>query len=89
MLLAFTRSRNPMVLVDADRRQVDANGAYLRLLGYRRDALLGEPLYSFVAGGPVASAAEWRAALAERRFTGEAELVCADATHCRRVTDHA
>jgi PAS domain S-box-containing protein len=77
---AFTQSRNPMALVDDNRRHVDVNGAYLRLLGYRSNELLGQPVYSLVAGGPLVSEAEWRAALAEGRFTGEAELVCADAT---------
>ena len=52
---AFKQSRNAMVLLDARRRHVDANGAYLKLLGYRRDALIGKPVYSFVVGGPLAS----------------------------------
>jgi PAS domain S-box-containing protein len=75
---AFRQSRNAMVLVDDQRRHVDANGAYLRLIGHARDDLVGRPIYRFVAGGPLASPAEWNAALAEGRFTGEAELVCAD-----------
>jgi PAS domain S-box-containing protein len=52
---AFRQSRNAMVLVDEQRLQVDANGAYLRLLGYERAALLGRPIYRFVAHGPLAS----------------------------------
>jgi PAS domain S-box-containing protein len=75
---AFTQSRNAMVLVDGRRRQVDANGAYLKLLGYDRQAIVGRPIYRFVAGGPLASPEEWKTALASGRFTGEAELVCAD-----------
>lgn len=75
---AFTQSRNPMVLLDDQRRHVDANGPYLKLLGYRRDALVGRPVHELVAGGPQASPQEWAAALAERRFTGEAELVRCD-----------
>lgn len=71
---AFTQSRNPMVLVDSRRRYVDANGAYLRLVGYRRDQLIGGPIYSHIVDGPRASSAEWDAALAKGRFTGETQL---------------
>jgi PAS domain S-box-containing protein len=75
---AFRQSRNAMVLVDADRRHVDANGAYLKLLGYARAAIIGRPVYAFVAEGPLASAEDWDAALASGRFAGETDLVCAD-----------
>ena len=34
---------------------IDVNGAYLNLLGYRRQALIGLPLYRFVAGPSRAS----------------------------------
>jgi DNA-binding CsgD family transcriptional regulator len=75
---AFRQSSNAMVLVDARRRQVDANGAYLKLLGYTRRAVIGTPVYAFVADGPLASPEEWDAAIASDRFTGETELVCAN-----------
>jgi PAS domain S-box-containing protein len=75
---AFTQSRNPMVLLDDQRRHVDANGAYLKLVGYRREALVGRAIYEMIKDGPRASPQEWAAALAEPRFTGEAELVRAD-----------
>jgi PAS domain S-box-containing protein len=75
---AFAQSRNPMALVDDERVYVDVNGAHVRLMGYRRDALLGRHLYDFVAGGPLASPAQWAAALKAGDFTGEAELLCAD-----------
>jgi DNA-binding CsgD family transcriptional regulator len=67
-----------MVLLDARRCHVDANGAYLKLLGHGRDDLLGRPIYRFVAGGPVASPDEWAAALAAGEFTGEVDLLSAD-----------
>lgn len=73
---AFAQSKNAMVLVDDRRRHVDANGAYLRLLGYRRDAIIGRPIYDFVADGPLASPSEWKAAVEAGRFTGEVELLC-------------
>jgi PAS domain S-box-containing protein len=75
---AFRQSRNAMVLVDDRRIQTDVNGAYLKLLGYPRARLIGEPLYRFVAERSRASGEEWAAALAVGRFTGEAEMVCAD-----------
>jgi PAS domain S-box-containing protein len=75
---AFKRSRNAMVLLDGDRCHVDANGAYLKLLGYRRAELIGRPMYRFVVGGPLVSPAEWRAALRRGEFAGEAELRPAD-----------
>jgi DNA-binding CsgD family transcriptional regulator len=75
---AFLQSRNPMVLVDDQRMHVDANGAYLRILDLRRDAILGLPISRFVAGGPLATPAEWAAATATRRFTGEAHLIGSD-----------
>jgi PAS domain S-box-containing protein len=77
---AFTQSRNPMALVDDHRRHVDVNGAYLNLLGYRRDDVLGRPLWEFVAGGPTVSQARWQTLLAEPRISGEAGLVAADGT---------
>jgi PAS domain S-box-containing protein len=77
-MAAFTQSKNPMALVDARRRLVDTNGAYLRLFGYERSAIIGRPIYRFIAGGPLLSPSEWRSALAAGRFSGEAELICAD-----------
>jgi len=75
---AFTQSRNAMVLLDSHRRHVDANGAYLKLLGHRREDVIGRPVYQFVLGGPQLSPAEWRARLATHQFTGKGQVVCAD-----------
>jgi PAS domain S-box-containing protein len=75
---AFKQSRNAMVLVDDQRVQIDVNGAYLKLLGYGRQDLIGLPLYRFVAGPSRASDREWATALAVGHFTGEADMVCAD-----------
>ena len=41
---AFKASRNAMVLVDDRRIQVDLNGGYLKLLGYVRRELIGQPI---------------------------------------------
>jgi len=75
---AFTQSRNAMVLVDDMRVHVDVNGAYLHLLGYRRDDVIGHPLWEFVDGGPQFTPAEWTAALALGSFSGEGAVVHAD-----------
>jgi PAS domain S-box-containing protein len=75
---AFTNSRNAMALLDAHRVHVDANGAYLKLLGYRAQEVIGRPVYRFVVGGPRLSPAEWTATLAKHQFTGEGELLSAD-----------
>jgi PAS domain S-box-containing protein len=75
---AFRESRNPMVLLDDHRCHVEVNGPYLKLLGYERSELIGRPLYRFVEGGPIATPAEWEAALNTSRFSGEVNLVAAD-----------
>ena len=75
---AFKQSRNPMVLLDHRRRIVEANGAFLKLLGYARNDLVGKPGYRFVVGGPALSSREWAERLAVGHFTGETELLCAN-----------
>jgi PAS domain S-box-containing protein len=75
---AFKQSRNPMALLDGDRRHVDVNGAHLKLLGYKPQELIGHPAWEFVIGGPVVSAEELRAALRAGEFSGEAALRAAD-----------
>jgi PAS domain S-box-containing protein len=72
-----------MVLLDEKRRHVEVNGAYLNLLGYKRDELIGRPVYELVVGGPTVSAERWREILLESRFTGAAELKCADGAQVR------
>jgi PAS domain S-box-containing protein len=77
---AFRQSRNAMVLLDSHRRHIDANGAYVRMLGYPRDEILGVPASQFVAGGPLMTDDEWEVMLDGGPFTGEAGLVTADGT---------
>ena len=77
---AFKQSRNAMVLVDDGRRHVDVNGAYLNLLQYPRDEVIGEPIYRFVADGPLLSPEEWESALARGDFTGKVDMVTRDGT---------
>ena len=75
---AFTRSRNPMVLLDAERRHVEGNGAYVQLLGYGPRQLAGRHVYDFVDGGPLMTEREWRATIHQDRFEGNAVLLTAD-----------
>jgi DNA-binding CsgD family transcriptional regulator len=75
---AFRKSRNAMALVDADRVIVEVNGAFVRLVDRKRDAVVGRPVGEFVVGAPVYTPAEWRAALASGHFSGDVELVRAD-----------
>lgn len=71
---AFTQSRNAMLLVDERRRIVDANGAYLTLLGAERAELIGRHLWEYVVGGPLHTEREWQAHLNQGRFTGTVEM---------------
>lgn len=75
---AFKQSRNAMALADSARLFVDVNGAYLSLFGYRRSELIGQPVFRYVVGGPLATRAEWKAMLAKGEFAGDAELRAAD-----------
>jgi DNA-binding CsgD family transcriptional regulator len=75
---AFKRSRNAMALLDERRRIVDLNGALIGLLERSRTEFIGHPVYEFVAHGPLATEAEWRAALVGPDFLGHVELVRAD-----------
>jgi PAS domain S-box-containing protein len=75
---AFRSSRNPMVLVDGERRIVEPNAAFAGMLGRSRDALVGRHLYTFVAGGPAVTPSEWREALSQGRFHGAATMVRED-----------
>jgi PAS domain S-box-containing protein len=75
---AFRNSSNAMALLDARRCHVDVNGAYLKLIGYERENLVGRPMYELVDGGPLMSPDDWAAALGAGDFTGAADLICAD-----------
>jgi PAS domain S-box-containing protein len=77
---AFKSSRNPMVLLDEQRRNVDVNGAYLKLAGYTRNEVIGRPVWEFVVDGPRATERQWERAIARGELSGQTELVCADGT---------
>jgi DNA-binding CsgD family transcriptional regulator len=52
-------------------------------MGYPRSELIGRPVYDLRLGGPVLSAPEWSALLAQGRFTGTADVVAADGRSVR------
>jgi PAS domain S-box-containing protein len=75
---AFEQSRNAMILTDSQRIIVDVNPALVSLLGRKRDALTGRPVYTIVAGGPLVTDEDWAGAIAEGRFSGVADMVHED-----------
>ena len=77
---AFRESRNAMGLVSETRTLLDVNGAFLRVSGYTRAAIVGQPTHKLIAGGPVYTSQQWAAQLAREHFTGEIGLICADGT---------
>jgi PAS domain S-box-containing protein len=77
---SFRQSRNAMLLVDEQRYVIEANGAFLGLVGRGSEGLVGRPVWELVVDGPLATEREWREYLAVRRFTGEATLHTADGT---------
>ena len=74
---AFERSRNPMVLANAQRAIMDANPALLALLGQTRDQVTGRPMQRIVSHRPWAED-DWVEAMAKGQFFGVTELVHAD-----------
>ena len=74
----FARSANAMLVLDDERLIVEANGAYVALVGHRRAALIGRPVVDFLTGGPPPTMQRWRATIARGDFTGTTDLVRAD-----------
>lgn len=77
---AFRQSRNPMALVDDDRRFVEVNGAFLQMLGYQRSDLIDRHVWTLIEGGPQLTPREWAAEMAKVHFTGTIRLIAADGT---------
>jgi PAS domain S-box-containing protein len=75
---AFKQSRNAMVLVAQNRSLLDVNGAFLQLTGYKRAAIVGNPVYSLVDGGPLMTSEQWAHELTRAQFDGEVGVICAD-----------
>jgi PAS domain S-box-containing protein len=77
-LEAFARSANAMLVLDDERLIVEANGAFVALVGHQRAALIGRPVVDFLVGGPPPTIQRWRATVADGDFTGSVDLLHAD-----------
>lgn len=74
---AFKRCRNGMILVDDDRRCVEVNDAFVQLLGYRRDELIGRRYHEFAVKPPLSDEA-WHEMLRGQDFYATRQLRRAD-----------
>src|SRR2546421_12831555 len=74
----FKRSRNAVALVDENRRHVEVNGAFVKLVGRSRADLVGHPVSDVIAGGPRLPLGEWRDLGFRGEWTGEADPECGD-----------
>ena len=72
---AFQRSRNAMLLTDEQRVILDANAAFVSLIGRQRGTLVSRHVWELVVDGPQYSTDEWERAIAAGRFDGEVELM--------------
>jgi PAS domain S-box-containing protein len=79
---AFKRSHNAMVVLDNAHRHVEVNGAYLVLLGYPRQRLIGRSIQEFLEGGRLMTEAQWRA-LPTTDNLGDTVFVRADGDHVK------
>src|SRR3954452_9679688 len=75
---AFRRSRNAMVLLDEQRRDVEVNPAFLGLLGQRRGDVMGHQAWEFVVDGPATTPGEWHTMLNQDDFSGVVDMVHTD-----------
>jgi DNA-binding CsgD family transcriptional regulator len=76
----FKRSRNAIALLDENRRHVEVNGAYLKLVRRKRADVVGHRVSEAIAGGPLLPLRDWRATVFRGEWTGEADLLCGDGT---------
>ena len=75
---AFESSRNPMMLVNDERRVTHANDAVVELLGETRNELVGSSVLKFVPPGETPSDDAHEELLTVGRQSGTAEIVRAD-----------
>lgn len=79
--LVFERSSHPIVLLDEDRRILDANAAAATLWGGSRSDLLGRSMVDSIDPSErQAAGREWQAFLRSGDYSGSRELVRADGT---------
>ena len=79
--LVFERSSHPIVVVDDERRIVDANAAVSELWrGSRREIVGGSIVDSIDPSERADAADEWQAFLRSGEYAGERDLIRADGT---------
>jgi PAS domain S-box-containing protein len=77
--LVFTRTSNPVFLLDEERRIVEVNDAALSLFGRDRAKLIGTSIDAIIEPeGRPAAAREWREFLQSGEYSGKRTLVVAD-----------
>ncbi|MGD0197637.1 MAG: PAS and helix-turn-helix domain-containing protein [Solirubrobacteraceae bacterium] len=75
----FARSGNPLVLLDRERQIVEVNGAFLELLGYDREELIGRRIDGFFSPEEWRSLdAGWRVFLRRGDIANERVLIRSD-----------
>lgn len=77
---AFRRCRNGMILVDDDRRCVEVNDAFVQLMGYKREELIGHRYHEFAVKPPLSDEA-WLELTRGSDFYATRELRRADGRH--------
>lgn len=63
-----------MLLTDERRTILDANAAFVTLVGRSRGTVIDRPVWELVVDGPLLSRSDWASALASGRFDGDARL---------------
>jgi len=82
--LVFTRTSNPVLLIDEQRRIVAVNDAALALFGGARTSLIGASIDKIVKPeGRPAAAREWQEFLQSGEYSGKRTLVRADGSEVR------
>jgi PAS domain S-box-containing protein len=77
--IVFARSDNPMALLTPDRRYLAINRAWVTLIGYRREAVIGRRLDTvLVPDAPGSLDAAWRQLEHRGEWEGERTIVTAD-----------
>ncbi len=77
--IVFARSDNPMALLTLDRRYLAINRAWVTLIGYRREAVIGRRVDSvLVPDDPGSLDAPWQHLERRGEWEGERTIVTAD-----------
>jgi PAS domain S-box-containing protein len=82
--LVFERTSNPVILLDEQRRIVEANGAALELFGGAREDVIGTSIVESILPAERERAAhEWDAFRQSGEYMGTRALLCADGSEAQ------